>query len=85
MTVSGLVITLHSPDRAADLRELLLFGPFVLGDDFGGRLAVALEADTPAAAERWHRWLLRLPGVAKVDVAFVHHDVPAPEEAAHVG
>ena len=85
MTVSGLVVTLDDDaERAATtVREVLLAGPFTLGDVFDHRVAVALEADTPADAERWHRWLADRPGVLKVDVAFVHLD-PAAEEPAHV-
>ena len=72
-TTSGLVVTLDDDaNRAATaVRELLLAGPFTLGDVFGHRVTVALEADDPAAAERWHRWLADQPGVLKVDVAFV--------------
>jgi hypothetical protein len=84
MNVSGLVVTLDdNADRAAEaVREVLLAGPFTLGDVFGHRVAIALEAETPTDAERWHRWVADLPGVLKVDVAFVHLE-PAAEEAAH--
>ena len=83
MTTSGLVVTLHpDPELAAEaVRDALLLGPFTLGEQFGYRLAMAVEADTPAEAESWHRWLAALPGVAAVDVAFVH----VGEEVAHVG
>jgi hypothetical protein len=82
MTTSGLVLTLSpDPELAGDaVTTMLLSGPFVLGDMVGRRLAVALEADHPSDAHDWHDWLLTLPGVEKVDVAFVH----VGEEAAHV-
>ena len=78
-TVSGLVLTLADDAvlAAAAMREVLLAGPFTLGETFGQRVAVALEADSPADAEHWTRWLGELPGVRKVDIAFVHL------EAAH--
>jgi hypothetical protein len=85
MTTSGLVVTLdNDADAAADaVRAVLLAGPFTIGEVFGHRIAVALEADTPAEAERWHRWLTDLSGVLKVDTAYVHLD-SAVEETAHV-
>lgn len=84
MTTSGLVLNLDddADQVATTIREVLLAGPFTLGDVYGHRVAMALEADTPADAERWHRWLTTLPGVISVDVAFVHLDTVA-EEAVH--
>jgi hypothetical protein len=83
MITSGLVLTLRpDPELAAEaVRDALLSGPFTLGEQIGYHLAMALEADTPAEAEYWHRWLSDLPGVAAVDVVFVHSD----EEVSHVG
>jgi hypothetical protein len=85
MTTSGLVVTLDDDaDRAAlAVREVLLAGPFTLREVFGHQVAVALEADTLADAERWHRWLADRPGVLKVDATFAHPGSVA-EEAAQV-
>ena len=83
MPTSGLVVTLDdNPDRAAAaVREVLLAGPFTLGEVFGHRIAVALEADTPDETESWRRWLAAVPGVVAVDLAFAHTG----EKAARVG
>jgi hypothetical protein len=83
VTTSGLVVTLHpDPELAAEaVRDALLIGPFTLGEQIGYRLAVALQAETPAEAQQWHVWLAALPGVVKVDVAYVH----VGEEVEHVG
>ncbi|HVK16160.1 MAG TPA: hypothetical protein VM533_04370 [Fimbriiglobus sp.] len=83
MTTSGLVVTLHpDPELAAEaVRDALLIGPFTLGEQFGHRLAMALQADSPADAEYWHGWLVARPGVVQVEVAFVHMG----EEVGHVG
>lgn len=81
-TVSGLVLTLANDGRrTAALHEVSRAGPFTLGDVFDHRVALALEAATPADAERWTRWLGEVPGVLNVDIAFVHL-APAVEEAA---
>ena len=81
MNVSGLVVAVD-PARAVDValavREA---GPFTVGEQVGDRLTIALDADRPSSAEWWHNWLRELPGVVKVDVAFVYAD-PA-EETTH--
>jgi hypothetical protein len=82
MSVSGLVVTL-SPDSTREVdavHAIRSAGPFTVGESFGHRLAVALQAESPRAAERWHAWLHHLPGVVKVDVAFVALD-PVEETA----
>jgi hypothetical protein len=83
MVTSGLLLTLHpDPELAAEaVRDALLSGPFTLGEQIGYHLAMALEVDTPAQAEEWHRWLAALPGVLAVDVVCVHRG----EEVSHVG
>jgi hypothetical protein len=84
MTTSGLVITLDpDPDRASGAAHAIgSAGPFTLGDQLGRCLTAALEADTPADARFWHEWLATLPGVVRVDLAFVHADTVA-EETVH--
>jgi hypothetical protein len=84
MTTSGLVITLDpDPYRAFDAADAIgSAGPFTLGNQLGRCLVAALEADTAAEARFWHDWLATLPGVVKVDLAFVHRDVPV-EETVH--
>jgi hypothetical protein len=84
MPVSGLVVTLDMAGGCGvvAVREMHRAGPFTFGYVSGNRVTVALEADTPAEAEDWHRWLAGLPGVLKVDVAVVHLE-PAAEEPAH--
>jgi hypothetical protein len=82
MITSGLIVTLDpDPERAAGVvRDAVLNGPFTPGDLIGRRLVLALEADTPEAAQRWHDWLAARPGVVKVDMAYVQ----VVEEADHV-
>jgi hypothetical protein len=84
MFTSGLVVTLRAetPLAEAALNELQA-GPFLLGAGGGWRWPVVLEASDPEAAERWHRWAADLPGVAGVEVVFVHWDEGA--EVAHAG
>lgn len=70
MTTDDLVVTLH-PDAelaAEAVRDALLIGPFTLGEQLGRRLAMVLQAETPAEAESWRDWLARLPGVVRVDI-----------------
>ncbi|HET6573203.1 MAG TPA: hypothetical protein VFG68_06350 [Fimbriiglobus sp.] len=83
MIAGGLVVTLDdNADRAAAaVREVLLAGPFTLGEVCGHRVVLALELDTPADAERWRRWLADRPGVLKVDTTFVHEGPVAGETA----
>jgi nitrate reductase NapAB chaperone NapD len=84
MMTSGLVVMLEpeSPESAAALEAIRGTPTFILGDQNGCWLSVALEADNGAESEHWHDWLRRLPGVASVEVVFVHSD---DVEVTHVG
>lgn len=80
MLVNGLVITLDDESRADEVViALRAAGPFTPGERFGTRLSVALETASEADSEHWHTWLHGLPGVLKVDVAFVYFDEAADE------
>ena len=68
---SGLVVTLATGESLAALEAA---PPLTLGRRSGDRLPVALEADDAAASERWTEWVRDLPGVAGVEVVFVHWD-----------
>jgi hypothetical protein len=73
MSVSGLVVSVADEDIADGVALVIGdAGPFTLGERVGPRLAVALVAEDGPAAGRWHEWLRQLPGVVKVDVAFVY-------------
>lgn len=74
MYTSGLVLTLCD-DRAlanAAIGELAAAGPFTLGAARGQCRAAVLEAANPKSAHDWHDWAAALPGVAGVEVVFVH-------------
>ena len=82
MPVCGLVVSFANDEAAQHVSELIAEdGSFTLGERVGPRLVVALDAADGRAAERHHEWLRQLPGVVKVDVAFVYLD----EETTHVG
>ena len=83
MPVSGLVVSV-ADDEAAErvIERLAQDESFALGERVGPRLVVALDAADARTAERKHEWLRQLPGVVKVDVAFVYLDTA--EEVAHV-
>lgn len=75
MAISGLVVTLSEHDAAAAALLSLASDPrLTLGERFGRR--VALVAETRSAHEDRLLFddLRGLPGVANVDVAFVHLD-----------
>jgi nitrate reductase NapAB chaperone NapD len=74
--VSGLVITATSDpsDRAAIEAALAAAGCFEAGPWQENRLPVALEAADERASREWFEWLCGLPGVVKVDLAFVAWD-----------
>jgi nitrate reductase NapAB chaperone NapD len=74
--VSGLVITATSDpsDRAAIDAALAAAGCFEVGPWQENRLPVALEAADERASREWFEWLCGLPGVVKVDLAFVAWD-----------
>jgi hypothetical protein len=76
VTISGLVVTLSDdPGRCVPALEAIRRAdPFTLGEQFGPRLPLALEAADASASDRWHDWLTHLDGVVKVDVAFVSFD-----------
>lgn len=77
MSVSGLVVSV-TDESAARVAELVRQDrAFTLGPRVGGRLAVALDVADGQTAERKHEWLRQLPGVLKVDVAFVYLDAEA--------
>lgn len=73
---SGLVVTLDpdSPERGSAPAVLAVTPAFSVGERIEDRLPVALEAADAEASERWTDWLRRLPGVAGVEVVFVHWD-----------
>ena len=82
MSVSGLVVSVADEESAARVSEFIRRdGAFAVGERIGLRLAVALDAADGPTAERKHEWLRQLPGVLKLDVAFVHFDA---EEVSRV-
>jgi hypothetical protein len=86
MHTSGLVISFAADPvlaRGAQL-ELAAAGPFTLGDANGPCRAATLETTDPKAAHDWHDWAAGLPGVAGIEVVFVHWD-EAEEEVSHAG
>lgn len=85
MAISGLVVTLADDKAAADAAVKLLGADkrLTIGERFGRRLA--LVADTPTVNADRVLWdeLRETPGVAYVDVTFVHLDadpVPGKEQ-----
>jgi uncharacterized protein with PIN domain len=73
MPVSGLVVSVADDESARRVAERIARdGSFTLGGRVGLRLSVALDAADGPTAERRHEWLRQLPGVVKVDVAFVY-------------
>jgi nitrate reductase NapAB chaperone NapD len=81
MSVSGLVVSVADSASAERVAELVrCAGSFTLGPRVGERITVALEAADGRSAAQKHEWLRQLPGVVKVDVAFVYAD-PAEEVA----
>lgn len=76
MWVSSFVVALpDDPDDACAVQEAIEALPvFEVGGRVGQRLPVVLEADDGATARHWHEWVESLPGVIKVDVAFVSFD-----------
>jgi hypothetical protein len=76
MVTSGLVVTLAqgSPETDRALDAIRAAPGITVGERNNWRLPVALEADGPEASERCCDWLRALPGVAGVEVVFVHWD-----------
>jgi nitrate reductase NapAB chaperone NapD len=73
---SGLVVTLEpdSPETVAALAAIRAAPGLTVGERDTCRLPVALETDGHEASERCCDWLRALPGVAGVEVVFVHWD-----------
>jgi nitrate reductase NapAB chaperone NapD len=89
MWISSFVITLAPsgvlPHPVA--QALAAIPGFTLGARHGAKLPAVLEADNDAVARHWHDWLLQLPGVVQVDLAFVTFepdDPPADDRLANV-
>ncbi len=83
MPISSLVITLTDDQALADSAcESLGARPEIeLGRHVANRLAAVVDsADSEADRETW-QWINALPGVAHVDVVFVHFDDPPREES----
>ena len=80
MWVSSFVVSLpEGTDEAAAVVDALQSVPvFELGDQIGRRLPVVLEAENGSTAKYWHEWVEGLPGVIKVDVAFVSFEDEEP-------
>jgi hypothetical protein len=78
IVTSGLVVTLEPGSCAADaaLAAIRAAPGLTVGEPDIRRLPVALETDGAEASERCCDWLRALPGVAGVEVVFVHwHEV----------
>ena len=76
MWVSSFVIALPEDETEAGvIQDAIRAVPvFEQGERIGRRLPVVLEAKDGSAARHWHEWVESLPGVIKVDVAFVSFD-----------
>lgn len=86
MLTCGLVVWLD-PDAPVDcdpLPEIRNEPAFTLGERAGNGMSVVLESRDPVESERWHDWVRRLPGVAGVEVVFVHWD-DSKAEVPHAG
>ena len=77
---SGLIVTL---DTNESLPTLAASPALTVGERTGDRVPVALEAENAGASEQWTEWVRGLPGVAGVEVVFVHWDQA--EEVTHDG
>lgn len=76
MMISGLVVTLHADSTLAQsaLQTIGRHPALELGPQKGRRLALVLETATPGESQTLNKWLVELPGVEHVVVAFVHWD-----------
>ena len=82
MPVSGLVVSVADDEAAKRVVEQIeRDGAFTLGERTGLLLTLSLNAADGRTAEQKHEWLRQLPGVAKVDVAFVYFDAEEPSRA----
>lgn len=72
--ISGLVVHLTGDKalRDAAIHAMQRRSGLELGEQSGRRLPVVLESDGKKVAEDTTEWLKELPGVAHVDVTFVH-------------
>lgn len=79
MWISSFVVTLPADQGLAGrIRDSLTALPvFQSGAQQGDRLPVVLETPDGAAARDWYEFVRSLPGVVKVDLAFVSFDNPA--------
>lgn len=76
MLTSGLVLTLSSNATAASasITALRERPEFTLGDRNDRWLPVVMETRDDAESRELHDWVLTLPGVEFVDVAYVNFD-----------
>ncbi len=74
--ISGLVATLTADATLADsaLQAIAQHPALESGSQEGRRLPLVLETATPDESHALGDWLVELPGVEHVDVAFVHWD-----------
>jgi hypothetical protein len=69
--IAGLVITRTAEADFATLEAALHASPCTMGEHHGLFSSVAVEAKDQTEMHHWHDWLLTLPGILNVDVAFV--------------
>ena len=69
MHTSGWIVTITDDQAARTLAEV---APLTLGERIGSRIPAVLETTDPQAAHDWHDWAITQPGIANVEVVFVH-------------
>lgn len=76
MHTCGLVLNLCADPALAltTLDHLAAAGPFIINPSSGASRAVVLETSDPHSSQYWHDWAVALPGVANLEVVFVHWD-----------
>ena len=74
MPVSGLLLTLNADQQLAahTMAALSARAEFMVGEQTGRWLPVAVEAADETQSQQLHDWLTTLPGVEFVDVVSVH-------------
>jgi hypothetical protein len=74
--ISGLVATLTADASLAQsaLQAIRQHPALEAGPQDGSRLPLVLETATPSESHDLSEWLVELPGIEHVDVAFVHWD-----------
>ncbi|MBX3435254.1 MAG: hypothetical protein KF847_18195 [Pirellulales bacterium] len=73
MPTSGLVLTAERPEDLMPILAALAAEPAVeCATPRGVRVPLVLETPDKQTDQRLWDWLRRLPGVANVDVAFIH-------------